>query len=269
MKKIDIHCHTTKKQIGGRSATLESIYQEMNKYEIEKTVVLATYFPHRGTGITNFRLFNWIRDKPEFLMFGSLDFEHYFNTGINELNELGELGYLSGIKLYTSYQNIDLKSNKINELVKVSRNFKVPLMFHCGYSYSAMSTLGKIAITDVVKASDLEFLAKDNPDVKIIASHLSKPFLKDLTEVVKRNNNFYTDMSGVVDFDSTKQEKEEAVLEVKSFLYECGPNKLLFGTDFPIQSHEDSVYFVEEAMKGFNELDKMKVYYHNARRLLK
>ena len=269
MKKLDIHCHTTNRKVNGRSASIDKILDEMKQYDVEKTVLLSTYFPHRGTGVSNFRLLSWIKDKPELLMFGSLDFEHYFNQGLNELNELGSLGYLSGVKLYTSYQNIDLNSSKMTELVKLSRNFNVPLMFHAGYSYSAMASLGRIAITDVVKASDLEFLAKESPDVNFIASHMAKPFLDDLIEVVKRNNNFYTDMSGLIDSKYESAELADCVNGVKQFLSECGPDKLLFGTDFPVQTHKDSVYIVEEGMKNFDETDKMKVYYNNARRLLK
>lgn len=48
------------------------------KYEIEKTVLLATYFPHKESSISNFRLYDWIRDNKRFLMFGSLDFDHFF-----------------------------------------------------------------------------------------------------------------------------------------------------------------------------------------------
>ena len=91
MKKIDMHCHTSPREIEGiipKSATIAQITAEMKKHEIERTVLLATYFPHKGSGISNFRLHDWIEGNKKFLMFGSLDFEHYFYQGYNELEEM-------------------------------------------------------------------------------------------------------------------------------------------------------------------------------------
>ena len=49
---------------------------------------------------------------------------------------------------------------------------------------------------------------------------------------------------------------------------EVGQKKLLFGTDYPVQTHNDSVYMIEEAMKGFGQMDKKDVYYNNAHNIL-
>lgn len=75
-------------------------------------------------------------------------------------------------------------------------------------------------------------------------------------------------MSGLIDSAFGSLYKPRAVEEIKRFLGECGPERLLFGTDFPVQTHADSVYFIEESMKGFSEEDKAKVYYDNSAKLL-
>ena len=115
MKKIDIHCHTTKRKLKDmiiEDASLDVLMNEMYKHDIEKTVVLATYFPHKQSGISNFRLANWIYNNPKFVMFGSLDFEHYFYQGYNELEEMADKKMIKGIKIYTGYQEINLGSDK-------------------------------------------------------------------------------------------------------------------------------------------------------------
>lgn len=275
MNKIDIHCHTTNRKVERvvpASATLETILEKMKEHEVEKTVVLASYFPHRSSGVSNFRLFHWLQDKKadnKFYFFGSLDFEHYFNQGMNELNELVGLGRLDGIKIYTGYQKINLHSPKFREVVILAKKFHLPIMFHCGYSYMARRMHNKDSIEKMVKASDIEFIARENPEISVIASHMSKPFFDDVINMAKRNKNFYTDMSGLVNSRYGKSEKNKCVEEIRRFLEECGPDKLLFGTDFPVQTHEDSIYFIEEAMKHFSLEDKKKVYYDNARRILK
>ena len=272
MKKIDMHCHTTNRKVDKvleSRATLNRILEKMQEHDIEKTVVLASYFPHRSSGISNFRLLHWLQEngnKNKFYFFGSLDFEHYFYQGFNELSELAEKGKLNGIKVYTGYQKIDLNSHRFREVVNLAKNNNLPMMFHTGYSYMARRRYNKPSIEKMVKASDLEFIAKEG--VNVIASHLGKPFFDNTIETANRNSNFYSDVSGLVNSRYDKREKEECVDAVREFLEKAGPDKLLFGTDFPVQTHEDSIYFVEEAMKGFDYSDKRKVYYQNARRIL-
>jgi len=271
MKKIDIHTHTTNRPVPGvvsNSCSVEYLQKKMKEHDVVKSVVLASYFPHKTSGISNFRLYTWIRDKPEFSLFGSLDFEHYFFQGMNELTELGDMGKLDGVKIYTGYQNIDLNGNKLKEVVKLAHKYEVPMTFHCGYSHSALRKYGKPAITDLVGPKDLEFLARENPEVKFLAAHMAKPFLDEIIEVTKQNPNVYTDMSGLMHSGPENKELPRVTEEVKKYLEQAGPDKLMFGTDFPVQTHEDSIYIVENAMQGFSENDKKKVYYDNARRFL-
>jgi predicted TIM-barrel fold metal-dependent hydrolase len=267
-----MHCHTTNRKLGHTgecSATLDNILEKMKQYGVEKTVVLATYFPHRSSGISNFRLLHWLntnKSKDKFYIFGSLDFEHYFFQGMNELNELAQAKELDGIKIYTSYQKIDLHSNKFKEIVNLARRYKLPMMFHTGYSYMSKRLYGRDSIEGMVRASDLECVA--DKGVNVIASHMCKPFFNDVVKTCKKNENIYTDVSGLVNSKYDSGDKTKCAEEVKKFVEEVGPGKLLFGTDFPVQTHADSIYFIEEGMKGFCDSDKSKVYYENARRLL-
>ncbi len=270
--KIDIHCHTTPRKLKDvipESATLDAIREKMEEYGIERTVVLASYFPHKGSGISNYRLWNWIRDRPEFAMFGSLDTEHYFQQGYNELEELADAGRLSGIKIYTCYQNIDLSSEKMGSVGKLAEKFHLPLMFHVGYSYSSMRTTGEISIANLIKPSDVGLFAEKYSTVPVIIAHMGEPFLDELHEVINKHPNVYTETSGLIDSKFGQEERETTVLEIRQYLEKCGTDKLLFGTDFPVQTHEDSLYMLEKALEGYSEKDKKDIYYNNARRVLK
>jgi predicted TIM-barrel fold metal-dependent hydrolase len=267
MKKIDIHCHTTNRHVADvltDSVSISAILKYMKQYDIVKTNLLATYFPHKNSGISNFRMLDWIRGKEEFCMFGSLDFENYFNQGMNELDELADKGLIKGVKLYTCYQNIDLKSEKFGDVVNLAEYYNIPLMFHCGYSYTSKRKYGKPSITEMVKASDLEFI--EGPDV--IISHMSKPFFDDTIAVLKRRSNFFTDISGLVDSKYDRAEIPGDIEAIKKLLGECGSSRLMFGTDFPVQTHEDSVNFIERTMKDFPEKDRENVYFNNAERVI-
>lgn len=269
MKKIDIHCHTSPRKITGvvpRSATLKAIAREMEKHEIGLTVLLATYFPHKKSGISNFRLYDWVKDNKRFIMFGSLDFEHYFCQGYNELEEMCTRELIKGIKVYTCYQKIDVESPEFNKVMKLARDWRLPVMFHAGYSYASKRKYGMDTVSTPHNALTLEPVAKKYPEIKFIFSHMSKPFFHDMVEVVKRNDNIFTDMSGLIDSAYDYNEIPICIDEIKVFISECGSERLLFGTDFPVQTHKHSIQFIEGAVK--NKKDKENIYYKNSAKIL-
>lgn len=271
MKKIDVHCHVTNRFLPGTvygDCSVSALSREMDKFEVEKAVVLASYFPHKTSGISNFRMHDWIKGNDRFLLFGSLDFEHYFFQGLNELSELAERGALGGIKIYTTYQKIDLRSDCFNEVVRLASTYDLPMMFHTGYSHGAMSSTGRESVEEMVTACDLEFLAVENPSLRITACHMSKPytFACGLGNVLERNKNFFTDMSGLLSSKKEASELPAIIDDVRAFVDEFGADQLLFGSDFPVQSYEHSVAIVEGAIDSDKEREK--VFYSNARRFL-
>ncbi len=278
MKKIDIHCHVSKRKIRDvvpEAADIPHIMKEMKKWDVEKVVLLATYFPHKSSGVSNYRLKDWMGHIPsplndDFFMFGSLDFDHYFYQGYNELEELCLVRSIFGIKIYTCYQNIDINGDHFKMVLNLARENNLPLMFHTGYSYASMRKYGRSTVGTPHDASSLEIVAKENPDLDMIFSHMSKPFFHEMVRVAKENDNVYTDMSGLIDSAFDKGEIPICIEEIKTFLGECGSEKLLFGTDFPVQTHEHSVTFIEEAMKtGWKRKDRENVYYNNAFNILR
>jgi len=271
MKKIDIHCHSTPRKLQDvvpESASISAIRTKMEEHEIERTALLASYFPHKSSGISNYRLQHWIKGEAQFMLVGSLDVEHYFNQGYNELEELASEGALSGIKIYTCYQQIDLASEKLQKVGRLAERYELPIMFHVGHSYSSMRTTGNISVANLIKPSDVASYAERHPTIPIVLAHMGKPFFDELVQVINSIPTLYTDMSGLIDSKFDQADKEGCVQEIRTFLELCGSDKLLFGTDFPIQTHEDTVYMLEKAMRGFSEQDKEKVYYQNAERLL-
>lgn len=266
MRKIDIHCHTTRSQLRDvvpAGATLDVIEHEMETHHIDVTVVLATYFPESGSGISNYRLLHWIRDKPSFRMFGSLDFQHYFKAGMRELHELAEENHLAGIKIYAGYQDIDFASPQFQQVISLASRHQLPLMFHGGY-LQCHECDDELAVSP----HDIAAATRYCEDVPVIISHLAWPFVDELIDVITHHRNIFTDMSGMIDSFKTPHTMPNCIEGLKRFLGSCGPKRLLFGTDFPVQTHSDSIQLVESAMTNYSDADRECVYYHNARQLL-
>lgn len=274
MKKIDIHAHVTNRRVEDCSepdASLGHLVELMDKNEIEKTVVLASYFPFKGTGVSNFRLYDWISKSgyhDRFLMFGSLDFENYYFQGMSEIEELAERKVISGLKVYSGYQDIDLKSENFDNFLQMAEKYSLAVMFHTGYSYTTKRRYGVESLYDMVNSKNLVPLVEKYPNVNFIASHMSKPFFDDNVDAVMQHKNLYTDVSGLIDSKYDADDMDNVKEEVELFVKLAGPYKLLFGTDFPVQSHSDSIGFVEHAMKGYSDSFKELVYYKNAMEVL-
>jgi predicted TIM-barrel fold metal-dependent hydrolase len=213
-------------------------------------------------------------------MFGSLDFEHFFYQGYNELEEMSAEGLIKGIKIYPSYQNIDFTSGKFKQVARLAGRHNLPLMFHGGVSYTLWKELGTQAILALTASpslttvepyktpEDFEALAQAFPEVTLIISHLCKPFFYEMMAVLKSKANVYVDVSGLLDSKQDAHYRDECVEHVRRFVDTCGPEKLLFGTDFPVQTHADTVYFVEEALHAYSDVEKHLVYFANANRLI-
>lgn len=267
MRKIDIHCHTTKSILKGiipKSATLESIEHEMRIHNIELTMLLASYFPKQGKGISNYHVLHWLKGKPAFKLIGSLDFQYFFSTGIRELTELAEDNHLAGIKIYSGYQDIRYSSKQFHQVAELAAKHQLLLMFHGGYIQCHESDKDM-----AVSPHEIAAIAHQYPSIPIIISHLAWPFVDELIQVTLSYDNIFTDSSGMLDSFKTSHTFDACVEGIKRFLGECGPERILFGTDFPIQSHIDSIRLIEQAMIDYSFNDKKCVYFNNAKKLLK
>src|SRR3989339_752376 len=250
---IDIHAHTSNHKMLGlhsQTASIDDLEMYAKKYNIEKIVLMATYFPFKGTGLSNYELLKRIQGKDLFLMFGSLDISSDFEKGLNELEELARDKKIFGIKLYPGYQIFDCADKNIFPIYELARK----------YNYGVLSMPKNFFLVDK-KFSDFIF----------ILSYLGNPYFDQLQEVMRECLNVYTDISG--QFVSATDEdtpgyREVIKKEIEKFLnLSHGIDRIMFGTDFPIQSYKDSLEIIDSL--NLSDLDKDKILYQNAKKLLK
>ena len=287
MEIIDIHCHTSDHRLWGlhtESAKIFDLEKLAKKYLIKKIVLMATYFPFKGKGLPNQDLFSRIKGNKLFLMFGSLDIMNNFEKGIEELRALAEQEIISGIKLYPGYQNFNASDENIFPIYRLAAKFNLPVMFHTGElhhccpwekrqnkNYSCknefcwLDRLGHLSQPQAFIGA-----IKNFPEVKFVLSHLSNPYFSELQNLMTDFGNVYTDISGQflsgTDEDDAKyreliKDQVLRIIKIKS-----GIDRLMFGTDFPIQSQKDSIEMIKSL--GLSEEDEKKVFYRNAAKLL-
>jgi uncharacterized protein len=267
--KIDIHCHTTNRALTGMSqdtADIETIVHEMDACGVDTVVLLASYSPHKGTGISNYRLLHWIEKSghaDRFKMFGSLDMEHYFFQGMNELEELAQNRLLGGIKLYGGYQSIDWEGRhdcKVAKVFGLAERYELPVMVHGGNCHSRNVRED----CDGLNPSQLLRVVSSFVCVPTIVSHLAYPYVLELLSAMNKHPHLYTDVSGILDASVCPED----VIMVRMALDKVGPSRILFGTDFPLQSFANTIDLVELSMQEYSFQDKEMVYSGNAARIL-
>jgi len=246
-KIIDNHVHLN---ISSKSeAKVENLLVSMEKNKIDFAIALAAYFPRKSGSISNNEILSLTRQYENVLVFGSLDVEHDLEKGARELGNLLNLEKIFGIKIYPGYQFIYPNDKKLDKVYELALKFGVPVMFHSGLVYR---NTGKMKYTDPYFIDEV---ATDFPDLRIIVSHLGDPLISKTVAVAHKNPNVWLDMSGLIS-NTTKgrnrQEKwrrlnvelmkkkiTEAIIEL------AGVEKIIFGTDWPISSHEAYIALVK------------------------
>jgi predicted TIM-barrel fold metal-dependent hydrolase len=138
----------------------------------------------------------------------------------------GYLGYLQYAPDHPGYR----------PYYELAERYQLPMIFHTGDTYSPNA---KLRYAQPLLVDDV---AVDHPKVKFVLAHLGNPWLTDAAEVVYKNVNVWTDLSGLVvgDADSfTAQERQEMLEEAqqalrRAFRYAERPNRFLYGSDWPL-----------------------------------
>ena len=228
-------------------------------------VLLATYFPHKKSGVHNHDMLERIKGHPLFRMFGSLDVMNHFDSGVAELETLAKLGSIAGIKLYPGYQGFEPSEERLNPVYALAEKYRLPVMLHGGEVHNCEKELAELA-----RPLYVEKPAKEHPKVKFVVSHLANPYFAELRGVMERCPNVFTDISGQFvsgTSEDTEEYRDMITSEIQQFLScQNGYERVMFATDFPIQSYKDSLDLVERLQLNPEQLKNLMA--ENALRFL-
>ena len=106
---------------------------------------------------------------------------------------------------------------------------------------------------------DIDYIAKRYPNTTFVGAHICDGTqLEGHIKLLKENENYYVDLSGGGIY-------RHGVL--RHVIDECGDNRILFGSDYPICN---IAMYINGVSKDFliTEEEKQKVLYDNAKKLL-
>lgn len=284
---IDVHVHTSDNTMRGlhtTDASLLAIEHSATELGIEQALVLATYFPFKKRGLHNQELLARLGGFSRFKAIGSLDAMNALGPGIRELEALARHGQIVGIKLYPGYQNIHLNSQDVALVLDLARIYALPVTIHagalhhccsarrrengdlrCGNTFCWIDKLGYLAHPDAMRASIQAY-----PEITFVIAHMANPYFDALRSLMREFPNVVTDISGQFisgTHEDSPEYRQRILHEIECFLTEVpdGRERVLFGSDFPIQSFVDSIWLVENL--NTDETTRNAIFRTNALRV--
>lgn len=157
-----------------------------------------------------------------------------------------------GIKLYCGYEHYYPYDERYQKVYDTCMEYGVPVMIHTGDAYSSTA---KLRYAHPLNVDDI---AVDNPELRIVMCHLGNPWIADCQEILYKNRNVYSDISGLVVGDFNLPSATRYVSQINDLLnYVGNPHRLLYGSDWPISNMSSYLAFVRKLELDEDSYDLM------------
>lgn len=154
---------------------------------------------------------------------------------------------LVAAKFYTGYEHYYPSDYAARPYLELLAQHGIPAIFHSGDCYCKV---GKAKLK-YAHPLHIDELAVDMPKLTIVIAHMGNPWIVDGAEVCYKNSNVFADCSGFVCGDFSMDTRESYMRHVRHFMdYVETPEKLLFGSDWPIAAQSSYVRATEAALQG-------------------
>ncbi|MEA3244547.1 MAG: amidohydrolase family protein [Gemmatimonadota bacterium] len=249
---IDCHVHLNHyadENVDALSASLSKLQATMRRNRVDAAIILTSYKISPGRPSTR-QVVDAVKQTNNLYVVAGINYESFGPEVVEEYDDLLASGSLKGLKLYPGYQPFYPNDPKLEPAYELAARHDVPVMIHCGDTYSPR---GKVKYAHPLHVDEA---AVDHPDVKFVICHLGNPWLADCMEVVYKNANVYADISGLVLGDFTDRFEAYMRKQLQDLLvWGVDPSNVLYGTDWPISSMESYLEFMEELKIPVKERD--------------
>lgn len=207
--KLDKHCYDSKPEDHWKAAEI-----------VDKVVVFGLQAKASGICVPNELIAEYAAQHPDKV-------EGWTSVDPNEPDCIEQLEYsvdtlkLKGLKLGPVYQHFDPQDRKHWPFFKKAQQLGLPIMWHQGTTFPSAAKL-KWGLP-----LQLEDIAMDFPDLKMIIAHLGHPWEVDTMVLIRKCPNMYTDISAV---HYRPWRYWQAMVTAMEYGVE---HKILPGSDFP------------------------------------
>jgi hypothetical protein len=239
---IDVHTHLNnyhEDRVRSIPECLDALREAMESNGVGYALVLTSYkvTPNRPSTTS---VIEATRDYKNIAVVAGISYLNYKERDLREVSDYLKAGLVKGLKLYPGYEPFYPYDKRCQVIYDLAVEYDVPVMIHCGDTYTPT---GRVRYAHPLNVDDV---AVDNPDLKIVICHLGNPWIRDCMEVVYKNKNVYADISGLVLGDFEDRFEKFMLGQIREMILYAGePRYLLYGTDWPISNMGTYLRFIQ------------------------
>jgi uncharacterized protein len=170
---------------------------------------------------------------------------------------------LAGLKLFPGYEAFYPHEARLAPLYELAHRRHLPVLIHQG------DTLDRHGRIKYARPIEVDEVAVRYPDVTFVLCHLGNPWIDEAAELVYKNQNVYTDVSGLLAHPSAPyfaRMVEQARRRIEQAIVAVGSaDRFLYGSDWPLEELSLAVGLVERL--DLAPSDRAKILGENARLL--
>ncbi len=172
---------------------------------------------------------------------------------------------LVAIKLYPGYRQFYPHDPRLAPVYEFAHRRGTVVQIHQG------DTLDPNGFVKFARPIEADEVAVRYRDVRFVLCHLGNPWVEELAEVVYKNENVYTDTSGLLAnprvpyFDQMLQRAQRRLMNAIATIGDT--SRVLYGSDWPLESIETAVRLVQTL--DLPEEDRERILGGNARELFR
>lgn len=243
MKIVDCHVHLNQYEELKRlplDERTKRLHDTMESSGIDYAIVLSSYKASEERPSTD-KLIEEANKYDNIGIVAGYSIDNHDNEYLQKCRQWLKDGTIKGMKLYCGYEHYYPYDPRYSPVYDMCTEFGAPVMIHTGDTFSAK---GKLKYSHPLHVDDI---AVDNPELQIVICHLGNPWIQDCMEVIYKNDNVYADISGLVVGDFSHYFEKLMAFKVLELLnYASKPERLLYGTDWPISTMDSYLNFVSK-----------------------
>lgn len=154
---------------------------------------------------------------------------------------------LRGIKLHPDTQAVDMDDARLMRIYDIAQAYRLPVTIHCGdyrYDYSHPRRLKRVL--------------HEFPNLVVDAAHFGGWSIQDFALEFLEDEHCFLDMSSSMRYLGPRRTRE--------LVYAYGPDRILFGSDFPMWDPAGELEQFSDL--GFRDAELEDMCWHNAERYL-
>ncbi|MFQ6009562.1 MAG: amidohydrolase family protein [Candidatus Aenigmatarchaeota archaeon] len=260
-KVIDVHCHPwfrdpVGKKIAkeaGINFSMKGLLEDFRKNNVVKAILISD---------DNKVLVDTVKKYPKLFIGAPIVHPPKAQKDLKEIKAGIGAGYFGAIKILPGYFNFYPSDKVYCPFYKLAAKHNIPVIIHTGDTLKGEK--GRLKYARPIHVDDA---AVDFQDVNFILCHMGCPWFMEAAEVAYKNPNVWTDISGIVTHELNDTDKKYIVYRLSEAINYVGPEKVLFGTDYPLISHKELLDFTR--MLDVTKSELRQILHTNASKLLK